>query len=239
MPMDMPPAAPTYSIERAAPATSPMMRAVSAARNAALTPVGSVADHDALVRILPRIDVTSAALTGGDRSALVASAEANRGSRLSGARISLPDSYVGQRIKLAIANSRMHDAQARGDLDLAMARDVGCRMVALVMDTRAGAYVMGGERAAAQSRAAVPKEMIDRCRRAASASVGREGVCTTPHRGSQVATRVRIDPTPSTRVRVDPAPSTRVRIDPTPSKRTSVSPGAAAARAAAAAGRSI
>jgi hypothetical protein len=250
MAMDMPPAAPAYAIERAAPATSPMMRAVSAARNAVLTRPGSVTDHDTVERIMPRIDVRSAALTREDRTAMVASAEASRAGALGNARVSIPDSYVGQRIKLAIANDRLHEAQGRGDLDPAMARDVSCRMVAIAMDARAGAYVMGGEKAAAQARAAVPAEMLARCRQTAMAETAqREGVCTTDSRApSRVAARVRIDPVQSRRVSIDPAgskrvsidptPSKKVSIDPTPSRKVSISPSMAAARAAAS-GRSI
>lgn len=240
MAMDMPPAAPAYTIERAAPATSPMMRAVSAARNAALTRPGSVADHDAMERIMPRIDVKSAALTQQDRTALVASAEASRSGGLGNARVSIPDSYVGQRIKLAIANERMHEAQGRGDLDPALARDVSCRMVAVAMDARAGAYVMGGEKAAAQSRAAVPAEMLARCRQSAMAvTAQREGVCTTDSRApSRIAARVRIAPVQSKRVSIDPTPSKKVSIDPTPPRKVSIDPSMAAARAAAS-GRSI
>lgn len=107
MAMDMPPASPAYTIERAAPATSPMMRSVSAARNAARTRPGVVADHDTMERIMPRIDVRSAALTQQDRTALAASIEASPAAGNGNARVAIPDSYVGQRIKLAIANEQI------------------------------------------------------------------------------------------------------------------------------------
>lgn len=232
MAMDMPPAQPEYRVERAAPAPSAMMKAVAVMRNEALTRSGALADHGTMERILPRIDVRSPALSQQDRNAMVQSMEAGRTEKLGQARISLPDSYVGQRLKFAIANARVNEARMQGDLDPGMVREARCRMVALALDGRAGAYVVGGEKAAADARAAVPREMVVRCQQAAQkarmVSISeKEGICTSPSDVSPKLTRVAsvsISPTPSRRVSIDPDHSRRVSINPTPSKRVSIDP---------------
>jgi hypothetical protein len=242
MAMDLPPPV-KYHIERPAPsadraafeAISNSARAVAQRVRDAITPEPSPID-----RALPPLDYRSPALTREDRVALVGSMQANRLNRLSQG-VDAPQSYVGDRIRLAVAYAKAQDAIARGDTDSVEIRAARCRMVAVALDRRAGQYVNGGEQAASTARASLSKDTVEAChdamrRASASRKVAgvREPTSVLPEaRHAEKAPvrlalnqapavrvdlprpeRVRIDPRPSERVRIDPKGTERVRIDP-------------------------
>lgn len=222
MAIDTPPAPPQYHLERVAPAAqadpsafnavSNAMKAVAERSRAAIMP-----EQSPLEKALPAIDVKSAALTQADRVALVGAMRANDAGDLSSNRTAVPNSYVGERIRLASAYAAVpHDGS-----DLDKAHQARCRMIALAMDRRAGAYVEGGEMAANRARASIDPAMAAECRVKAEA-VRRE---TTQ---AQRAAKTRVDPelasTPGARTPIDPTHSKLTSINPTPSQRVRIDP---------------
>lgn len=188
MAMDMPPAQVEYRIERPAPAmdarSARIMAAMSSARQAAASKAS----------FLPALDAASASMSAQDRNAvgdIRRTAATGRGSMSGG----IPDSYVGERLKLAMAQSRVLAGGTPSDV-----RQVRCRMVALTMDARAGAFVVGGERGAEMARRAIPQSVMAECRAAAAgvrtaARSQQEGVCTAEReQRARPATRVSYSP---------------------------------------------
>jgi hypothetical protein len=187
---------------------------------------------------LPRIDPASRGLTPEDRRALASAMEAN-GRRDVSSGVPAPASYVGDRIRLATERTRAMEQSVQGTLTADRAKAVKCRTVAVAMDARAGAYVVGGEAAAREARGAVPRAVIEECRqtmarRAEEARIARTGI--TPAALAQHAGQpVRTAPSPVARhgvelasaapVRIDPQGSTKVRIDPQPMHRQQISLG--------------
>lgn len=164
MPLDMPPQhVVEYRMERPAPAmgvSSQAARAIADARNASAAR-GSV---------IPAMDPSSSAMTPADRAAIAGS---QRKDGMANGSFQLPDSYVGQRLKVSMALSRASTASRDDAPSPVFLRELKCRMIALAMDKRAGAYVVGGERAAERSRSAMPPEVLKACRIVASQSQAR------------------------------------------------------------------
>ena len=169
MPFDMPPQRPAveYVVRVPAPSAdsslSSIVRAVKASGAAAsakasewTSPGGSAAN-----RMLPPIDYSSPALTRADRLATIDAIEARGRDGLSGVGIR-PDAaggYPASRIALA------RDLASLGsEPSAARVHSYRCRLVAVALDARAGAYVVGGERAASSARSSVPADMLRECR---------------------------------------------------------------------------
>lgn len=181
--------------------------------------------------ILPKVDVGSAALTQGDRKAMVAGMDA-RGDGAELKKVSAPASYIGDRVRLAAVRAKAVEDATQGRLRTEEAQAVRCRTIAVAMDRRAGAYVVGGEKAARTARGAIPQTSIEECRKMMGQHVQQtargQGVrSVTPesarHLGpqrvdiAQSRTNLqRIDPQHSTLQRIDPQASARQRIDPKP-----------------------
>jgi hypothetical protein len=163
MPLDMPPQQVVeYRMERPAATgvSAQAARAVAAARSATASRAS----------VIPAMDPASPAMTQADRAALEGSL---RPGGMTSGSFQLPDSYVGQRLKVSMALARA-SASSRDDAPSPVfVRELKCRMVALAMDTRAGAYVVGGEKAAEQARRSMPPEVLKACRIVASQSQAR------------------------------------------------------------------
>jgi hypothetical protein len=230
--MDMPPQV-EYRIERPSPvseqtaftALAKSAQAVAQRAQAAISP-----EQSPLERTLPPLDYRSPALTKEDRVALVESMRASRLNRLSQG-VDAPKSYVGDRIRLAVAYAKAHDAIARGDTDSLDIRAARCRMVAVALDRRAGQYVNGGERAASVARQSLSSEAVDAChdamkRASASGKVAgvREPTSVLPRAADAERTPVRLAAVQPSPVRLDLPRPERVRIDPQPSQRTRIDP---------------
>lgn len=185
MAMDMPPQQVEYRIERPAPAADPasarIARAMAAARQSPRQASWA----------MPDLDASSPTMSSQDRTAV---GDIQRMARTGQVSMSggIPDSYVGERMKLAMAQARLGVDSAPADL-----RQVRCRMVAMTMDARAGSYVAGGTQGAEAARRAIPQSVLAECRsisgavRTAAAPQG-EGVCTSEkeQRARPVVTRV-------------------------------------------------
>lgn len=245
MAADMPPPV-QYHIERPAPAAdrgafaalSQSMGAVAQRARDAITP-----ERSGIEKGLPPLDLRSKALTGEDRVALVAGLQANRAGEL-GKGANAPQSYVGDRIRLAAAYTQAGDAIRQGRSDPAELKAVRCRMVAVTMDGRAGSYLKGGEEAARDARASVSPDVIRECRETAAKARVRQNdghaadrtsiSPTMEHRarteGRQVRLAlhqpapVRLDLPASHRVSINPQGTQPVRIDPKGSERTRIDP---------------
>jgi hypothetical protein len=238
MAMDMPPPAVEYRMERhQAGEAGQLFGALRQMR----TGVARAAPENAAGRplpsgALPRIDPASRSLTPDDRKALASAIEAN-GRREMSSGVRAPASYVGDRIRLAAERTRAMEQSTQGTLTPDRAKAVKCHTVAVAMDARAGAYVVGGEAAAREARGAVPHEVVEECRRtmarrAEEARIARTGVTPTS-RAQQVGQPVRTAPSVGERhavelaaaspVRIDPQASPKVRVDPTPMHRQQIS----------------
>lgn len=176
MPIDLPPQPVEYRIEAPAPAissqTAAISKAISASRNGLSRPVISI----------PAIDHKNPSLSAADRSAA-----RNEEAMLKSGNVSIsngiPDSYIGTRLKLAIAQSRLVEDMKAGEASPQMALQIRCRAVAVVMDQRAGKFVVGGEAAAQKARLSIDPKIIQQCKaaveKAARYNQG-EGKCTSP-----------------------------------------------------------
>lgn len=170
MPADMPPSMPvSYAVEHvmanAADQTASRLiaaaigtRALIAARSASSAPMS---------QRLPAIDPTSPSLAASDRAGLSNAGRAQAAGGLARA-VARPGSYVADRISLAVAYAKAGRDMEAGTLDSSTASALQCRMVAITLDPRAGAYVAGGEQAASAARRAVPAAAIAKCREAVS-----------------------------------------------------------------------
>ena len=232
MPIDLPPQ-PAYHVERAVPAPSAAasaMTAVAGASRALSERLRVGTDPSPAERMLPAIDPASAALTRADRVALVDAMRSNwRGSLASG--VGRPDSYVGDRIAVAVQFAGARDALSRGALDSERAHAVHCRMVGIALDRRAGAYLKGGEEAARAARASVTPETVAGCRDVVAAGRAQgpvprrvAAVRVDPVRVSSTAAPVRIDLPRCAPARIDLPASHLTRIDPQPSRRVRIDP---------------
>lgn len=161
MAIDMPPVEPVYEIQRAAPAIDSI--------SAMLATSIAVARNQAASRgpILLDLDMSSRSMSSQDKMAASDIKETlNTGQPVMGSS-GIPDSYVGERLKLAMAKVRLDEAQRDGSASEQDVRQVRCRMLSLALDKRAGAYVIGGERAAQEARNAIPANVIEECAAAA------------------------------------------------------------------------
>lgn len=236
MPMDMPPQQVVeYRIQAPTPARDSAIRGVSGFLSGAESQAPQLL-RDGAIRnsALPQIDLSSKALTQGDREGLLVAARANGRGTLGSTGVVMPEGYVAERIRTAMRLARLQDR--RDPVADAEARAFRCAVVANLMDRRAGAYVKGGERAAAEARASVPRSVQAECRGVAgqAARLSTDGVPSMvridgrmtkgvkPVSAAPVVEEkapVRVDPKPVRLTRIDPEPSVRVRIDPTPSKK--------------------
>lgn len=240
MAMDMPPPAVEYRMERhQAGDAGQLFGALRQMRTgiARATPENA-AGRTLPSGALPRIDPASRSLTPDDRRALASAIDAN-GRRDVSSGVPAPASYVGDRIRLATERTRAMEQSLQGTLTAERAKAVKCRTVAVAMDARAGAYVVGGEAAAREARGAVPRAVIEECRqtmarRAEEARIARTGVTPAAlgqHAGQPVRTvpsagvRHGVELASSSPVRVDPQGSTKVRIDPRPMHRQQIALG--------------
>lgn len=107
-----------------------------------------------------------------------------------------------------------------------------CRLVAVAMDKRAGAYLKGGEATAREARATIPKEALEECK--AVAAKAREGqraaapqrISINPQVSQQktAAPQVRLAVQQPAKVRLDlPAPQ-RIRLDLKAPERIAINP---------------
>lgn len=171
MPMDMPP---QYHIEQSVQTVDiGVMSSLSNAKKAMVEYVSSFAQKPSLVEgALPAIDVKSKSLTREDRLAMVEGMRSNRAGTLDKG-VSAPNSYVGERLRLASGYAKAHDAIRLGTASETDLKALRCRMVGVAMDRRAGAYVQGGEAAAAKARASISQDDLKRCRDAAEKAMAR------------------------------------------------------------------
>lgn len=198
MPIDMPPPAPVYQIERAAPVrTNELMLALSnAARSVSERTQASTAEV-----MLPQLDMKSAALTREDRVALVSARQAALRGELASGQVASSNSYVGERIAAGVANASAQRQAARGELSQGEAKAVRCRMVGLAFDSRAWAYLQGGEKAAETARSSISPVQIAECSKSVSAARLRSAIParvspSVAHRSQglpHIAAPVRID----------------------------------------------
>lgn len=218
MAMDMPPPRPAveYRIEKPARAPEGTLKHVSTAiaQARAQAPRQPQALPETS-RMLPPIDLRSAALTERDRRAMLAGSQASREGR--GAQsVPAPASYVGDRVRLAAVRVRAMEASGQGRLVAADAHAARCRTVAVAMDRRAGAYVVGGERAAEEARRSIPRAVVEECRKV----IAQRGRQPSPTELASVQRRepIRIDPQLAQRQPVSINPEVGrtqpVRIDP-------------------------
>lgn len=222
MPLDMPPQMPVYQIERAAPAQDQgMFTAIAAASRAVSQRLRMSSEPSPAEKLLPAIDPRSAALTQPDRVALVTAMRSNWRGDLSKESSKLPNSYVGERIAVAIAFAGAREALNQGALDSADASALNCRMVGLAFDRRAGAYLKGGEQAAQAARKSVSVADIDQCRPAIKAAQARSA---PPRIVARVAAPGRIDPAARVPVRVDLMARPKVAINPIGSQKVAINP---------------
>ena len=230
MPMDMPPQQVVeYRIQAPTPGRDSAIRGVSGFLSGAESQAPQLL-RDGAIRnsALPQIDLSSKALTQGDREGLLVAARANGRGTLGNTGVVMPEGYVAERIRTAMRLARLQDR--RDAVADAEARAFRCSVVANLMDRRAGAYVKGGERAAAEARASVPKSVVAECRgvagqaaRIAADGAGRmtkidgritKGEVPAPIAPVVVAKApVRLDFAPKRLTRIDPQPTPRVRID--------------------------
>lgn len=176
MPIDLPPQSVEYRIEAPAPAvssqTAAISKAISASRNGLSRPV----------IVLPAIDQKNPSLSAEDRSAAKDESVTMKSGSPSLSN-GIPDSYIGMRLKLAIAQARLVGDAKAGEYSPQMALQVRCRAVAVVMDKRAGKFVVGGEAAAQKARLSIDPKIIQQCKsaveKAARYNKG-EGKCTSP-----------------------------------------------------------
>lgn len=188
MPMDVPPQRPAHYAVAPVPADAAAdihaqvarflgAERVRAERRSGLT-IGS---FDA-ARTTPPMDLSSPRLTPSDRAGISKVLQASREGRVASAVVPSPDGYVARRMGAAIMAARIAERSQSGrDVSASQIDAVRCRLVAVVMDPRAGGYVKGGERAAEASRAALSKGDVERCTpsladQAARLSAGRTGV---------------------------------------------------------------
>lgn len=211
--MDMPPPkAVEYRIERPARAPDGAMKQVSAAIAEARAKAPALPPTD---RMLPPVDLRSAALSQRDRQAMLAGSQASREGRLAQG-VAAPASYVGDRVRLAAVRVRAMEASGQGRLVAADAHAVRCRTIAVAMDRRAGAYVAGGERAAEAARRSIPQAAVEQCRKL----IAQRDRAPSPTELASATRRepVRVDPQLTQRrpVGIDPQAgrSQTVRIDP-------------------------
>lgn len=249
MAMDMPPTTVIeYRVEKPAARNEGILAKAMAL---AMGPDRTMRDHmdrsGALMGAQPKIDVDSRALTRPDREALVIGMEASREGRLGATGVRMPEGYVAERLRLAMQADRIKDAMAHDrQVSLADARAHRCQVVRTVMDQRAGAYVVGGEKAAQQAREAIPKAFVAECKGimgqaqalrsgrdpqrvdlqvGASRSASLSGVAPRAYMAVgldlKAPDRTRLDPKVSAKVRIDPAVAHRppVRIDPVGTQR--------------------
>lgn len=154
MPLDMPPQQVVeYRMERPV-ASGPMAQAAVAVASARRAAAGREI-------VSPALDADSPAMTQQDRAAVLSS---RRPGAMEAGSIQLPDSYVGERLKVSMALARASAASRDEAPSPVFMRELKCRMVAVAMDRRAGAYVVGGERSAQEARAAMPAEVLRSCR---------------------------------------------------------------------------
>lgn len=199
----------------------------------------TISSFDAAQR-LPAMDFRSKALTQPERRGMAAVLDASRAKGLETASFSMPDGYVARRMAAGIMAARLaHRSQTGASVTPAQIEAVRCRLVAAVMDPRAGRYVLGGERAAAASRASLTRGDVEVCRTELSAQAARlrserSPVGASP-KGSSLERQASVQPRPvvglasvgprsSSPVSIDPVGTKRVRIDPEGSIRRSVSP---------------
>lgn len=226
MVMDMPPGqAEEYRLE--APAIKPLssngfenLVRLARARGEAAKAIGT----DETARILPAMDPGSRALSDADRKSLAASAEAGPYGRLNEIGRDAPSSYVGDRVRLAALRAQALERSFQGNLKMEQAEALRCRTIAVAMDRRAGAYVVGGERTAEQARNAISPEAIAKCRETVAQQArqghSRPAVGIMPDRShGHAAAPQRIDPVGSSRQRIDPIGSHVPVIDPARSHR--------------------
>jgi hypothetical protein len=160
MPVDLPPSVPVIQIERAA---------ISHKTSQALVAISSSAEktrqkNDFSADSMPLIDLKSKSLTQEDRQALLSAYKSISLDKINQAK--MPDSYVGSRIKAAIA---FRQAKSQGDrLSVEEAQNVRCKLVAVAVDKRAGLYVEGGEKAALDFRMSIPPQVLRECQAKAS-----------------------------------------------------------------------
>lgn len=232
--MDMPPQQVVeYRIQAPTPGRNSAIRGVSEFLSGAESQAPQLL-RDGAIRnsALPQLDLSSKALTQGDREGLLVAARANGRGTLGNTGVVMPQGYVAERIRTAMQLARLQDR--RDPVADGEARAFRCAVVANLMDRRAGAYVKGGERAAAEARASVPKSVLADCRGVAGQAARLASDGATPMvkidgritKGAAPAAiapamarkaPVRLDLASSGRTRIDPQPSVRVRIDPTPS----------------------
>lgn len=191
MPMDMPP---QYHIEQSVQTVDRgVMSSLSNAKKAMVEYVSSFAQKPSLTEsALPAIDVKSKALTREDRLAMVEGMRANRSGTLDKG-VSAPNSYVGDRLRLASGYAKAHDAIRLGTASETDLKALRCRMIGVAMDKRAGAYLQGGEPAAAKARASISQDDLKKCREAAEKAMARleksPSVGVTPQRLAQSSER--------------------------------------------------
>lgn len=224
MVMDMPPGqAVEYRLEAPAPRAlstngiDNLLRLARAKRDVSRASGGDVE------RVLPAIDPASKALSGADRKAMAEGITAGPYGRISDVARDAPASYVGDRVRLAALRAQALEQSFQGNLKMEQAEAIRCRTIAIAMDRRAGAYVVGGERTAEQARKAISPEAIAKCRETVARHTQHGGpqhaaVGISPDRSRPVAAGLqRVDLAASPRQRIDPVGSVRQRIDSVPS----------------------
>jgi hypothetical protein len=242
MPMDMPPTQVVeYRIQDAgvgAPADfmSKAARFLGSERAGSSEATGPNPHRVQASSLLPKIDPGSRSLTEAERHALVKTMDAVSERRLATTGLVMPKGYVAERIRTAMQQSRLEEKVTHGYAYTQQeAKAYRCQVVATVMDKRAGAYVHGGEKAAAASRAALSKDDLEACKpslslQAAKAADARSISLMASATSAKSAIRsigmdagrngkVGIEPVRSSLTQVDPEHSRMTRVDPAPSKR--------------------
>ena len=198
MPIDMPPQAPVYHIEAAAPVQdNSLFSSLVSASRAIKDRVMASSELSPMEKMSPPLNLKSPALTKEDRIALVSAYRATWQGELAAARINIPKSYIGNRIAMSIefANIRRKEK-----LDVSAAKALRCRMIASAFDSRAGLYLKGGEKAANQARLSISARQINECKKFVIASTNRS---TPPIKTVKAPISVRLSVNASDPVRID------------------------------------
>lgn len=227
MPLDMPPQAPAYHIERAAPVAASVFDTIIAISHRT-SPQGEASSVN---RMLPEVDSKSQALSDEDRNAILDGMTANWNDELAQSKFALPKSYVGERVALGLDYARMRSDPGAGAEDT---RSMRCRIIAVALDKRAGAYVVGGEAAASAARNSIPAEAIAACASSIKSAQARGVPIANPVQGQFAG---RADPSKTSSMRVDLVQSSRGSTVAAPEPRVSFGLNPAALRLAQSPGR--
>lgn len=232
MPMDMPPQQVVeYRIETPAKQSpsdfmskAAMFIGMNRSNSEIQKPIAFVAADQ-----LPEIDLSSKAMTQADRQGMAIAVRANSSGTLANTGVKMPDSYIAQRIHTASNMARLNAQNNASGVTKAQVQSVRCEIVGLVLDKRAGAYIKGGEQAAAKSRAALAKTDIEACKptmreQAAQLAKGAPQHNTTPKGLASTAkqpikldlkapARVSLNLKAPEKISINPAPKTKIALN--------------------------